>query len=281
MNKQFMFLICLVTVILFVITSTMLTPSPNSRSSAPTCSTEVKGGNRRRVAVLTMFVEGARDWIHPLSFRNKLAYCQEHGIDLIVEGTALVDTTRDVCWSKIPMLKEWLPHYDWIMWMDGDAFFMNHRIKIDSILDDAYDFIVAKDWNDINLGMFFIRNSKYSFELLDEMWNVPKQYWNPFQEQGALHYLTDPRKCPKGEYHLQHFRFPPQRMFNSYPEHFAYGNKESLFQPGDWIAHFPNCKGRENCKETMTAYSQRAKSVTIADADIPNVYFPKWSKRTK
>eukprot|EP00760_Papus_ankaliazontas_P010939 PhM_4_TR14592/c0_g1_i1/m.97896 len=64
--------------------------SPSAHSSAASdyiCSigdvtTETR---RRRVAILTMNVAFGRDWIYPMSFRNKLAYAQQHGYDFIVE----------------------------------------------------------------------------------------------------------------------------------------------------------------------------------------------------
>eukprot|EP00760_Papus_ankaliazontas_P028503 PhM_4_TR3748/c1_g1_i2/m.55911 len=250
---------------------------------------------RRRVAILTMNVAFGRDWIYPMSFRNKLAYAQHHGYDFIVEGPELVERSRDVCWSKIPMLQRWLPHYDWVMWIDGDAFFSNFDITLESIVSrfgefahsdrsdvPLKDFIVAKDFNGINLGVFFIRNSEYSFSLLETMWTTPRSKWHPWQEQSALMALLNDADTTR--VHTPHFSFPAQRAFNSYPGEFAYGNKLSQWQKGDFIAHFPNCGNIASCQKTISRmYEKRTFKRVDEDtlAMVPATQYPVWWQRNK
>eukprot|EP00760_Papus_ankaliazontas_P028502 PhM_4_TR3748/c1_g1_i1/m.55913 len=241
---------------------------------------------RRRVAILTMNVAFGRDWIYPMSFRNKLAYAQHHGYDFIVEGPELVERSRDVCWSKIPMLQRWLPHYDWVMWIDGDAFFTNFDKTLESIVEeserssDSIDFIVGKDWNGINLGVFFIKNSKYSFELLSEMWNSPRERWVPWEEQSALMHLTDPNKPVLSQKHIPHMSYRQQREFNSYPDEFAYGNQGALWREGDFIAHFPNCKAFGSCQDTIRRYYNMVRKKDNVQK-IPAVYYPPWHDKAR
>eukprot|EP00759_Apiculatamorpha_spiralis_P020283 PhF_6_TR2570/c0_g1_i1/m.4354 len=251
------------------------TPAPTSAPTPAPPTPEPTQARNKRVAILTMNVAGGRDWIYPMSFRNRLAYAKKWNIDLIVEGDELVDRSRDVCWSKIPMLKRWLPHYDWVMWMDGDAFFMDAEKSLDTVLDDKYDFIVAKDWNDINLGIFFIKNSPYSFQLLEDMWNVPRQHWYPFEEQSALHHLTSlERNRAVAEQNLKHIKFPPQRDINAYPDEFSYGNQVAMYRKGDFIAHFPNCKNIGSCQGTISRYYNEVMKDPITNP--PLTYFPGW-----
>ena len=256
---------------------------------------------KSRIAILTMNVvkEGrSKDWIYPMSFRNKHAYAKRHNIDLIVEGSELVDHSRDICWSKIPMIREWLPHYEWLMWMDGDAFFMDMERSLESVLDDTKDFIVAKDWNGINLGIFFIKNSAYSFDLLDEIWDVPPFAWKPFQEQGAVRWLTNWAYNPTAaNLHLPHFLFPPQKMFNSYPWDFTDTKKEdvhvrteSKYSKGDFIVHFPACDRVATCRTTIVAfYAEAMRKVQegsrSSESDggwdsrrVPAVFYPSWAE---
>jgi len=222
-------------------------------------------------------------WQHALSFANKKAYCDRHKIDLIVEGDGIVDMSRDVAWSKVPIFKKWLPKYQWIMWMDMDAFFMRMDIDVRKFIDGSdKDVIISKDWHGINMGVFFIRNSKYTFALLDEMWKAPRRWWIPWEEQSALMKITDPKySFARAREHLKHFEFVAQREINSYPGQFAYGNRKSLYRVGDFIAHFPNCKAFLSCKRTIQRYYEEAvrrnnmPKMDDSGHGVPETYFPK------
>eukprot|EP00760_Papus_ankaliazontas_P038900 PhM_4_TR9401/c0_g1_i1/m.70300 len=256
-----------------------------------------------RIAILTMNVAFGSDWIYPLSFRNKIAYAQEHGYDLIVEGPELVDTSRHVCWSKIPMLERWLPYYDWIMWMDGDAFFTDFSIRLESFLPTATsasassssssssnpaphqtDLVVGKDWNGINLGVFFIRNSEYSYRLLSEMWAMPRDHWHPWEEQSALMFMTSVEKNPRdARRHLEHISIRPQKQFNAYPEEFTYGNgPAATWTHGDFIVHFPSCKNIPSCRSVIQSFYAfvRKRDDTVLPT-IPAVFYPSWHEKAR
>jgi hypothetical protein len=168
-----------------------------------------------------------------------------------------VDKTRDVAWSKIPVLKKWLPHYDYVMWVDMDAFFMRYDIAIESMIrDESKDVILTKDWHGVNFGVFIFKNAPSTMELMELMWGSPRHWWEPWQEQSALMKLLDRRYVGKARADEldRHVLFVAQRDMNSYPQHFAYGNMQALYLDGDFIAHFPNCKAFPMCRGMMDRF---------------------------
>uniref|UniRef100_A0A7S1KZ03 Nucleotide-diphospho-sugar transferase domain-containing protein n=1 Tax=Neobodo designis TaxID=312471 RepID=A0A7S1KZ03_NEODS len=244
------------------------------------------GSPKYRIAIVTLNAKNVQrgrggqmnkrpDWMHGHSYHNKNEYCKRWGYDFIVEDNNIVDRSRDVAWSKIPIFRKWLPHYDYIMWMDMDAFFMRYEIPLESIVtrDDTKDIVIAKDFHGINFGVFLIRNSPWAFHLLDRMWNSPRQWWKPWEEQSALMALTNPRKNPShAEKLLQHIRFPRQREINAYGAEFAYGNLQALYRAGDRIVHFPNCKAIRTCRNTIESfYKQMLADNGIEDMDANEV----------
>ncbi|KAF4655805.1 hypothetical protein FOL47_009268 [Perkinsus chesapeaki] len=82
-----------------------------------------------------------------LSKRNKKAYADLHGYDLIVHTkspmhhdafTDIADIypSRPPAWSKIDAVMEALGsgHYDWVMWMDCDSYFMTPEVRLEDVL---------------------------------------------------------------------------------------------------------------------------------------------------
>ena len=98
---------------------------------------------RPRFAVVTLVAKNLsnvdnttrRAAMHDFTFLNKLQYCQRHGYDLILEDDDAVDARRAPAWSKIRVLRKWLPLYDWVMWTDQDTMFTNWSFKIEDLVD--------------------------------------------------------------------------------------------------------------------------------------------------
>ena len=220
-------------------------------------------------------------WMHVMSYHNKKEYCKRWGYDLIIEDRSIVDESRDTAWSKIPIFKKWLPRYQYVFWMDMDALFMRFDLPLEKLLPCDKDLIISKDWHGINMGVFFLRNSPYTYTLLTEMWNSPRSWWEPWEEQSALMKILEPKhNGQKAQRHLRHTQFLEQRKMNSYPDEFSYGNKLSQYQTGDFIAHFPNCKGHPSCRSTIEKYYQAMISSAKLKpapptANVPVSVFPK------
>lgn len=58
------------------------------------------------------------------------------------------------------------------MWVDTDTVIMNFETRLESFLDERYDLIISKDFRGLNNGVFFIKNSNWSANLLERWWQL-------------------------------------------------------------------------------------------------------------
>jgi hypothetical protein len=175
-------------------------------------------------------------------FENKVKYAQKHGYETSLN---LVDNiTRHLGWEKIYHTKDILENrdVDWV-WVTGcDSMITNFDIKLESIIDNNYDIIIAKDQNNINVDSFLIKNSSKSIEFLQTIINSYENYvGHPWAEN----------QCFIDLYHSaysENIKIVPQRTLNSYNystlKHFPKKpNFDGLgfdgnWQPYDLLIHF-------------------------------------------
>ncbi|MGY5318322.1 hypothetical protein ACXA45_03690 [Neomicrococcus lactis] len=116
---------------------------------------------------------------------HELDYRLECGIDEGIDNKFFYKTS---------IIKRILPKYDWIMWIDDDAFFTDfEKDNVRALIkdaDSAGDFVVIAEgplepngfWSTINTGVFGIRNDSRSFELLDQMnsqsLSLAREWWD-------------------------------------------------------------------------------------------------------
>lgn len=181
-----------------------------------------------RIAIVSLYDENFKE-LGKYSDLNKQRYAEKHGYDLFLYHS-LLDKKRPASWSKIKALEKHLNNYDWLFWVDADALIMNDSIKLESLIDTKFNFIIAQQERSkhTNCGVFFIRNSDWSKRLLKDIY-AQKQFINHKNwEQAAFHYLLNRNynNCKK------HVKIVRQRVMNS-----AYW-REGIYQPGDFIIHF-------------------------------------------
>lgn len=105
-------------------------------------------------------------------------------------------------WIKIDVIKTYLPIFDFIVWIDSDAVFLNQTIKIEDFIEDNIDLVIPKMevdkisgnvWTNTTTGFMIWKNSKWSINTLEELWNNPKRYKHDFfHEQTRLDELLKP-----------------------------------------------------------------------------------------
>ena len=167
------------------------------------------------------------------------AYCDKQGYALRV-FTSGFDTRRAPMWSKILFLREALKDHPWVFWIDSDAIFTNHAIRIEQFIQMGGDFFICRDFphNMFNTGTMLLRSCDWSFWLLDEVWKREDMANKLFHEQTAINDLYAAGKLG------QHVVWYPNRAFNS----FTYVTPELLqgqpaqnflWQKGDFVAHCP------------------------------------------
>ena len=144
-----------------------------------------------KILVLTLSTPNILEYSKYTSAINK-KYCKTHSYDFI-NYTHTLDDTRHPAWSKIKAIQKHINNYDWIMWIDADAIFLNQNIKIESLLDEEYNVIISKDvWKNINSGAFLIKGkTEWSSYFLSEVYNQIQFIDHDWWEQASIMHLYD------------------------------------------------------------------------------------------
>ena len=105
-----------------------------------------------------------------LSYKINKAYCDKHGYDIIRDSQRRV-AERTPTFECLPLAAEHLPQYEYVVWVDADAYFHIDSPPIHQLLDDCseFDIILSEDMipKQINFGVFIVKNSPYSKKFLD------------------------------------------------------------------------------------------------------------------
>lgn len=116
--------------------------------------------------------------------KNKETYCKSHGYDYKFE--LIKETEKKAYHYRKDMILRYLDKYDYVVWMDVDAWFNNKTISFENIIHEIgenYDLIVSydhpnvnspKDWHDkyINSGVLIFKNTENSRKMI-KLWANP------------------------------------------------------------------------------------------------------------
>lgn len=135
------------------------------------------------------------------SFHINMSYAMKHGYTYI-QYNDIIDKSRPPAWSKILAIQNQIDCFDWIFYLDADAIFFNHDIKIESFIDDNFNLILSqamgeewvnqhyaenKEFLNINSGSFLIRGkNSWSKFLLDYIYSKTNRVDHCFWENQAL-----------------------------------------------------------------------------------------------
>ena len=132
---------------------------------------------------------------------------------------------------------------------------------------------MAKDWNDLNSGVWMARASDWGKQWLTDLWDKASGQGkhHPWAEQFDIQHWTHTH-IPEAR---EHFLIVPQRDLQSYP-----GNTPGMgahkaqhgWHPGDWMVHFAGCgdqAGRSCQREFMQFWELSGKGATeTAEAEV-------------
>jgi hypothetical protein len=181
-----------------------------------------------------------------ITWPNKVEYCQRHGYAAHNKTQDFVGV--EVGYEKIFLLRDLMqehPEYQWLWWTGCDTLITNYTIRIEDRIDDNYDFIVAQDFNHINVDSFLIKNSVWGRWFMQNILDTKQRYtgwprdaW--WYEQSAI--IDMQPVFPNN------IKLVPQRDMNSYEYQYfpdAQGRStdragnDGNWQPGDWLCHWP------------------------------------------
>lgn len=124
-------------------------------------------------------VSGA-DEIRLRSYINHAIYARTHNLDFRLE-CGIDAGIRNKFFYKTSIIRRILPQYEWIIWIDDDAFFTDFdRDTLNELIEQAAeddDFLVIANgpkepngfWSVINTGVLVLRNDPRSHALLKAM----------------------------------------------------------------------------------------------------------------
>jgi hypothetical protein len=165
------------------------------------------------------------------SITNKKNYCDKHGYQLNYSTDIFYQLKKEnynLAWAKIKILLNLLEtnSYDWLFWIDMDAFIMNDEINLEQLVDDRYSLIITKDHNYLNAGVFLIKNSSWSKKFLNTVWSMRNNYDN---EQDMMIYVLENLSSENK------IKYLPQCSMNSYWKMYDLYRR---YQNGDFILHW-------------------------------------------
>lgn len=114
-------------------------------------------------------------------------YCERHGYGMYTIEVS-PQSERHPIWFKVKGVRDLLRSADFVLFMDADAYFIDHEKTIESLIQDHMGdciFLAGNDRRDnnfvysdedANVGVYVIRNSTEGFGLLDDWWNSPLRY---------------------------------------------------------------------------------------------------------
>jgi len=186
-----------------------------------------------------------------VGIENKLNYCKKHDY-LFVPGYKLLDNSRPAPWSKILLILEVFenPDIKWVFWSDADSLIMNSEIKLESYIDESYEFIVTQDRNGLNSGQFFIKNSPWARIFLSKIYERTDCIFHPWWEQQAI--IDEYNKSKEIQ---EKTKILPQRSFNSYPSFLTNSHPDQTYKRGDFLIHFPSVRG-SHLSQNMLFFSK-------------------------
>lgn len=157
----------------------------------------------KKICILTSFTSHIR-WDNygkcdygQLSSENHSKYAFDNNYSFIKEIVENEDYPDwHPTWIKIDVIRKYLPLFDYVVWIDADAVFLDSTITIESLLHDDTDLVLPKlefdqvgnkMWTHTTTGFMVWKNSEWSKTILDELWDNPQNYRiDFFHEQSRL-----------------------------------------------------------------------------------------------
>ena len=181
---------------------------------------------------MSLLIVSAGTQIRTPACLNHRVYADRHGVDYLFDTTpGPLATALD---QKLAAVRRGLPLYDWVFWIDDDAFFTNLGVDIRSFADDDADLVLCASpvnpeggWTFVSFGQFLIRRTPAMLDLLETVaatdLDAVKSWWDPERygiftntDQDALVYNLAREDAPWAG----RWRHLEWQAFNSRPYHY-------------------------------------------------------------
>jgi|TARA_B100000900_G_scaffold213749_1_gene181064 hypothetical protein len=149
-----------------------------------------------KIAVLMWYDDKFKSYGDNCYKINKV-YCDKYGYDLIKTSKKSYNT-RSGHWERYPLILKHIEKYDYVVWIDADAFFYNVSPPITNLINKyKKEIIFSEDDNKlnppaINTGVAIFKNTKRVINVLKK-W----AYSNELKDKYCGFVITDGYLCPK------------------------------------------------------------------------------------
>jgi hypothetical protein len=170
-----------------------------------------------------------------INYEINKKYCEKYKLEIILSNKKKLEN-RHSAWERLPLLLDNILKFDYLIWIDADAFFYNDANNIVDIINAHRDvnFIFSNDIgdNNINTGVFIVKNSQYSIDFLSR-WLYDEDLYNnnrfPYWwDQGVLIDMINKNILNIQQHYvsfqygfLQHFHEHDKLINKTYIRHFA------------------------------------------------------------
>jgi len=148
-----------------------------------------------KVGVVMFYDDNIKSYAE-INYEINKKYCEKNNLEIILSNEKKY-SNRHSAWERLPLLLDNISNFDYLIWIDADAFFYNDANNIIDIINinNNANFIFSYGLKNINTGIFIVKNSQYSIDFLtkwaydEELYkNNPHPYW---WENGVLMYMFD------------------------------------------------------------------------------------------
>lgn len=201
-----------------------------------------------RIAMVTVSTPNRHNFSR-YSIESFKKYAERWGYAFYLYQETL-EPSRPVPWSKIKAVSNLLvdSRYDWVVWIDDDIYITNPNIRLEyfikkcspqtnCILSSHKEF--NQQYIDVNSGLFFIKNTQWSKDFLQHVWDIGNYRYNQatgsFWEQSAISELLG---TPEYKDSVCIAKLPA-RTIQSFITLVRKGDMGDYgqWQPGDFAAH--------------------------------------------
>jgi len=144
-----------------------------------------------------MFYDDKIENYGKINYEINKKYCEKYGFDIILSNSKTY-TNRHSAWEKLPLLLSNISNYDYLVWIDADAYFYKDAKSIVDFINinPNANFIFSNDISgkNINSGIFIIKNTQYSIDFLNK-WAYDEELYVKFSfppiwwEQAVLFHM--------------------------------------------------------------------------------------------
>lgn len=197
-----------------------------------------------KIALVTAYDEAYKPLADLTWEQNKKVYAKIWGYDTYAVTDGFKNIS-DISWARTRKVIELLESgYDWVHAVGCDTLITNYDIRIESLVDNDKDFIIAVDCLNINNDSYFAHNTPNCINWLKHLDTLQDQYcmkhhWN---DQQCM--IDNIERLGNG------LKVVSQKMINSYdydlyPGIVPHIYKKDLFgnygqwEPGDFLIHWP------------------------------------------